>query len=901
MIDQLAALGKVNSIGRDGFIWWIGQVAHKDSWRETNKAISLRGYKGNRVKVRIVGYHPFDDEGNELPDEDLPWAEVLADPYTGNGQGGLSETLNLVGGEMAIGFFLDGEDAQQPMIMNLFPKYDNVVNTFKGTEMKSRKSSGFNAFEAYTRPRPGQPEGAPAHVVISEKENEEETKSKVDSNKIVSSTVNNKKKVILDSSNAKKKFEKDASTKAPAWTPCKNDNIGKISQLVSDFIEVTRGLETDGLDSWADPLTNTIIDMQAELEFIKGEVSGIMRGTMNEMKNSLMKKINKKFKKVLSDMKKKDPKASEKEKKAKKAGSGIGILVACAFNKALEKIGNFIKNMFKNLLGKVLNGAICAVQEFTAGIFAKMFDVLEGALGTIMSGLNWLLGGFDSIKNVLRSASGIASKILNFIKGCDDEACAKPSEYASYIGAKFKAPDEYGDTIGKVNFLSGASEALVRAGRGGAIRRGISGAIDRIFSSKEVKAYADDNGITIAEAQNILTGGTNETVITGDSIGNTTLFNDNDEPLGGLTLFDDGDFLFPDCATTNANPTSQADITPSPPGFIYPNCIPPDYQVVGSGTGAELLIVVGNSRRIFSVEVINGGSGYGIDTQITIIDNTGNGTGANVKPIIKDGVIVETVILSAGSGYCRNTVSTDTTDTTGTPISGIGTNVVGTVSNVHVVTPGVNYDPSDTITFEGVDDGTNIPIITTPSGSIVGVNFPPNVLTEFETPPVLIVNSDTGSDASFIPIMSFKGQFKTDVDADKRKAAPLIGIDNVVDCIGDNRDPVGFVNGVEYSGPYHVMSSGLKMTGATHGVSDSIIYDTMEESLSNPVVSPSSYETPTEAVAETSVETTTTAPPIVTTQTTPTTSMDTTTTSTPPDTSTGTDTSSSGGGGYGGY
>ena len=854
MIDQLAALGKVNSIGRDGFVWWIGQVAHKDSWRETNKAISLRGYKGNRVKVRIVGYHPFDDEGNELPDEDLPWAEVLADPYTGNGQGGLSETLNLVGGEMAIGFFLDGEDAQQPMIMNLFPKYDNVVNTFKGTEMKSRKSSGFNAFEAYTRPRPGQPEGKPAHVVVSEKENEEETKSKVNSNEIVSSTVNNKKKVILDSSNAKKKLERDASTKAPAWTPCKDDGIGKISQIVTDFIEISKGWE-NSLDSWVDPLTNTIIDIQAELEFVKGEVSGIMRGTMNEMKNALMKKINKKFKKVLSDMKKKDPKASEKEKKAKKAGSAIGALVACAFNKALDKIGGFIMNMFKNLLGKVINGAVCAIKEFTAGIFAKMFDVLEGALGTIMSGLNWLLGGFDSIKNVLRSAGGIASKIFNFIKGCDDEPCAKPTEYASYIGAKFKAPDDYSDTIGKVNFLtsSGISTALRKAGRGGGIRAGINSFF---------------------------------------GVG------DDDEPIDGLTLFDDGDFLFPDCATTNANPNSQADITPTRPGFIYPKCIPPDYQVVGSGTGAELLIVVGNSRRIFSVEVINGGSGYGVDTQITIIDNTGNGHGANVKPIIKDGVIIETVILSAGSGYCLNTVTTDTSN------SGIGTNVVGTVSNVYVTTPGVNYDPSDTITFEGVDDETNIPIITTPSGSIAGVNFPPNVLIEFDTPPTLVVNSDTGSGASFIPIMSFKGQFKTDINADKRKVTPLIGIDNVVDCIGDNRDPVGFVDGVEYSGPYHVMSSGVKMTGATHGVSDSIIYDTIQESISNPSVSPSSYtstETTTETPVETTTTTTDTTPTIVTTQTTPTTSMDTTTTSTPPDTSTGTDTSSSGGGGYGGY
>jgi len=890
MIDQLAALGKVNSIGRDGFIWWIGQVAHKDSWRETNKAISLRGYKGNRVKVRIIGYHPFDDEGNELPDEDLPWAEVLADPYTGNGQGGLSETLNLVGGEMAIGFFLDGEDAQQPMIMNLFPKYNNVVNTFKGTEMKSRKSSGFQPFEAYTRPRPGQPEGPPATIKLINKEDNTDKNSKVKSETVVGSIVSDTNTVNTEISNAGRDFEQKATTKTTAQTPCKNDTIDKISGLVSDFIEITRGLETAG-GSWIDPLTNTVIDMQAELEFIKGEVSGLMRSTMNDMKNALMKKINKKLKKVISDIKIKDPKGLFKEKGAKKAGRGIGKLIACAFGAALGQIGEFIKNMFKNLLGKVINGAVCAVKEFTAGIFAKMFDVLEGALGKIMSGLNWLVGGLSSVIGSLKSASAIASKILGFIKGCDDEACAKPSQFASDIGATLRAPDSYADSIGKVNFLSGASEALVRAGRGGAIRRGISGAIDRVFSSSEVKAYADDNGISIPEARNILTGGTNETVIDGDGVGATTLFNDNDEPLGGLTLFDDGDFLFPDCATTNANPTSQADITPTRPGFIYPKCIPPDYQVVGSGTGAELLIVVGNSRRIFSVEVINGGSGYGVDTQITIIDNTGNGHGANVKPIIKDGVIVETVILSAGSGYCLDTVGTN---------SGIGTNVVGTVGNVHVVTPGVNYDPSDTITFEGIDDGTNIPIITTPSGSIAGVNFPPNVLTEFDTPPILVVNSDTGSGASFIPIMSFKGQFKTDVDADKRKATPLIGIDHVVDCIGDNRDPVGFVNGVEYSGPYHVMSSGLKMTGASHSGADSIIYDTIQESISDPSVSPSSY-TSTETVTQTPVQTTTTTtvnttPTIVTTPTTPTTTTDTssgTSTPTPPSTP-------SDGGGYGG-
>ena len=234
------------------------------------------------------------------------------------------------------------------------------------------------------------------------------------------------------------------------------------------------------------------------------------------------------------------------------------------------------------------------------------------------------------------------------------------------------------------------------------------------------------------------------------------------------------------------------------------------------------------------------------------------------------------------------------------PSVGIGTSVVGTVKDVYITTPGGKYDPEDTVSFEGIDDDLNtfIPIVTTPSGSIAIVNFPENVNTEFTTAPTLIVNTKTGVGANIIPIMSFKGQFKDDIGADERRARPLIGIEQVIDCIGDNKEVVGYVNGVEYSGPYHVMSNGLKMTGATHSGSDSIIYDTIEESLSNPVVSSSSYETPTGTVAETPTETTTvdTTPTIVTNPTTPT--MDTTTTDT--STSTGTDSSSSSSG-YGGY
>ena len=135
----------------------------------------------------------------------------------------------------------------------------------------------------------------------------------------------------------------------------------------------------------------------------------------------------------------------------------------------------------------------------------------------------------------------------------------------------------------------------------------------------------------------------------------------------------------------------------------------------------------------------------------------------------------------------------------------------------------------------------------------------------------------------------------------------------MIDCIGDNKEVVGYVNGVPYSGPYHVMSNGLKMTGATHSETDSIIYDTIEESLGGKVI-PSQVTNvgvTTSTVLETEVETTSTS------VTTPTSTMNTTSTTstTTTDTSSGTSTPSApstpstptppstpdDGGGYGGY
>ena len=109
-------------VGKDGFYWWIGQIVGRKSWQENITAnptptnASQPGF-GERYKVRILGYHPQDQ--NELADQNLPWAHVMY-PVTGGGGNQASwQSANLRQGNFVFGFYLDGEDGQQPVIMGV--------------------------------------------------------------------------------------------------------------------------------------------------------------------------------------------------------------------------------------------------------------------------------------------------------------------------------------------------------------------------------------------------------------------------------------------------------------------------------------------------------------------------------------------------------------------------------------------------------------------------------------------------------------------------------------------------------------------------------------------------------------------------------------------------------------
>lgn len=69
----------------------------------------------NRVKVRCFGYHV--DDKAKLPTSELPWATVMM-PATSAMASGVGETTHgLVEGSWVVGFFRDGTDMQDPVVM----------------------------------------------------------------------------------------------------------------------------------------------------------------------------------------------------------------------------------------------------------------------------------------------------------------------------------------------------------------------------------------------------------------------------------------------------------------------------------------------------------------------------------------------------------------------------------------------------------------------------------------------------------------------------------------------------------------------------------------------------------------------------------------------------------------
>ena len=149
-----------------GFNWWVGQVADDSYWRDNinpgkfKDKQSVPGW-GYRYKVRIFGLHDAGEDG--IKSEDLPWANIMYPVTAGAYLQSSGQTSMIRQGNIVFGFFLDGPEQHQPVIMGVMGNNsqtdlateigtNRVSNTQPGTLGTSGYSQGSKDYKGKSKP-----------------------------------------------------------------------------------------------------------------------------------------------------------------------------------------------------------------------------------------------------------------------------------------------------------------------------------------------------------------------------------------------------------------------------------------------------------------------------------------------------------------------------------------------------------------------------------------------------------------------------------------------------------------------------------------------------------------------------------------------------------------------------
>ena len=249
MIDD--SLLKTNFVGKDGFRWWVGQIAPKNVQGEQLAPKEDSNSWGNRLKVRIMGYHPFSKA--ELEDKDLPWANIMIPTTSGSGAANFATSVMLRPGDVVIGFFLDGETAQQPIIMGSFSRTGQVPQDLPSDSL------GFLPFTGYTDEIP------PPDGTLKKGESNEATINSQES-PVTRKVADNEDKISVSTTYGISEVPADA---------CEDNFVGRVSASLDDLLSGV-GEATDFL---------------SDVASVTKEIQNLATGAVSTMTESLYKSL----------------------------------------------------------------------------------------------------------------------------------------------------------------------------------------------------------------------------------------------------------------------------------------------------------------------------------------------------------------------------------------------------------------------------------------------------------------------------------------------------------------------------------------------------------------------------------------------------------------------------------
>ena len=387
----------VNFVGKDGFFWWVGEVEDNQDPMELG-----------RVKVRVLGYYTNVRGGTtaDLPTEKLPWATVLQHTCQPGNDGQGESSGQLQPGAIVMGFFMDGESAQMPIVIG-------VLRVQKSSDTQVEKVFAFTGefMEPGVAPNaaalsPGSPN------TVTARTKEQGYQRQGDNNSVSlpgmrtttpggSGSPNNvgiAPGVNGSSGNPHKprQPEKPIPAANGVGGPWKTLEY-KLSYLVEDLAD-TAGTLVQGEDGdFLDIVSGKIVT----LEKLTGKIKNFLGAVFAQVVSAIRQYVSN---------------LAENLNIATFIGGATGIPLAmmAVVQQAVQQILASLCNIDSNLAGYLsnpINSLVGLVNGFLDGLFDRASLVLQGVQGIIDSVICQVQSIIDSVKSVIDVVKGIVSSV----------------------------------------------------------------------------------------------------------------------------------------------------------------------------------------------------------------------------------------------------------------------------------------------------------------------------------------------------------------------------------------------------------------------------------------------------------------------------------------------------------
>lgn len=390
--------------------WWMGQVVDESCWQDnSNKKIhdrdDVEGW-GKRYKVRIFGR---DTKVKDVPDDQLEMADIVYPVTAGSGHGGSYQTPNIRQGTYVVGFYKDGINATEPIILGCL-----------GNNSQTRLFGG-DPEEGYI-PRDG-------FFGVEKK------------------PVSNKDQYIKPGSEFTNNSKQDQNTNTKDLHVQQAD--GAIYDVVLKTIECDGpGGELKGIQGAIEKTLATIARIKlaanSHLDAAKsitasissivdsaiGFVTGLVKKIVEKMRGYVLNKINNGIKDVATML------FPNQRWDFAKAAEQANDTLGCVFNKIIAGLLKLVTNLFKDLVNKYINAPMCAAEQFVGNIVSNILgDVADGING-VLNTINGLINTVGNIASKVFQILDFVSGLLKFLKCESTPSCEYKDRWSIWNGSK---------------------------------------------------------------------------------------------------------------------------------------------------------------------------------------------------------------------------------------------------------------------------------------------------------------------------------------------------------------------------------------------------------------------------------------------------------------------------------